>query len=262
LTQKVCSRIAQVEQKIDGLVAKLVHVATDSEVATDSASASQPTPGETRAKAWRDRGAVNSTPGSWMATPSFEPNPINSGGNTEDATESAEADREYLEGIRSIHRFSEREDVPQAPEGFFRPCKCPETPIDHDIVRQLLISGEADVLLNHYRNMSATFPFVMLPPQITSKQLNEHRPMLLLAVLVVSSWKDHIRQMQLDGIFRSELANRTIIQPRRTLGLVQSVLVYLSWYAMPTLCEKALTGTGITLFSATKHSRSSFCTTS
>lgn len=71
----------------------------------------------------------------------------------------------------------------------------------------------------------------MLPPQITAKQLHEHRPMLLLAVILVSSWKEHTRQMQLDGVFRTELAHRTIIQPRRTLGLVQSVLVYLSWYA-------------------------------
>ncbi|KAL1656065.1 hypothetical protein SLS61_001135 [Didymella pomorum] len=36
--------------------------------------------------------------------------------------------------------------------------------------------------------------------------------------------------MSLDAIYRQELANRTIIRPRRNLGLVQSVLVYLSWY--------------------------------
>jgi hypothetical protein len=231
LTYHVGSRIAQVEQKIDGLVAKLVHVAADNEVATDSASASQPTPGETRAEAWRNRGALNVAPGSWMPTPSFELNAMQSERNTQDASDSAEVDRQYLESIRSIHRFSDdREDVPQALDGFFRPSKRPEAPIEHDIVKQLLISGEADVLLNDFRNMSATFPFVMLPPQITSKQLHESRPMLLLAVLLVSSWKDHTRQMQLDSIFRMEFANRTIIQPRRTLGLVQSVLVYLSWY--------------------------------
>jgi hypothetical protein len=36
--------------------------------------------------------------------------------------------------------------------------------------------------------------------------------------------------MSLDTLFRKELAQRTIITPRRTLGLVQSLLVYLSWY--------------------------------
>lgn len=231
LTYNVGSRIAQVEQKIDGLVAKLVHAAAETELTTDSASASQPTPRETRAETWQKRGVINVTPGSWIPTPSFETSTSQHENSTEVASESAEVDRQYLESLRSIHRFSDREDAPLAPEGFFRPSKRPEAPIEHEIVQQMLCSGEADVLLNEYRNMSATFPFVMLPPQITAKQLHEHRPMLLLAVILVSSWKEHTRQMQLDGVFRTELAHRTIIQPRRTLGLVQSVLVYLSWYA-------------------------------
>jgi hypothetical protein len=230
LTYNVGSRIAQVEQKIDGLVAKLVHAAAETELTTDSASASQPTPRETRAETWQKRGVINVTPGSWIPTPSFETNTLQHENSTEAASESAEVDRQYLESLRSIHRYSDREDAPPAPEGFFRPSKRPEAPIEHEIVQQMLYSGEADVLLNEYRNMSATFPFVMLPPQITAKQLHEHRPMLLLAVILVSSWKEHTRQMQLDGVFRTELAHRTIIQPRRTLGLVQSVLVYLSWY--------------------------------
>ncbi|CAN9451550.1 unnamed protein product [Alternaria alternata] len=221
---------ALVEQKIDGLVAKLVHAAAETGLTNDSASASQPIPGETRAETWQRRGVINVTPGSWIPTPSFETNTLQHENSTEAASESAEVDRQYLESLRSIHRYSDREDAPPAPEGFFRPSKRPEAPIEHEIVQQMLCSGEADVLLNEYRNMSATFPFVMLPPQITAKQLHEHRPMLLLAVILVSSWKEHTRQMQLDGVFRTELAHRTIIQPRRTLGLVQSVLVYLSWY--------------------------------
>jgi hypothetical protein len=165
-----------------------------------------------------------------MPTPSFETNAVQPDRNIQDASESAEVDRQYLEDIRSIHRYSDREHVPHAPEGMFRPSKLSEAPIEHDVVMQLLISGEADTLVGEYRTMSANFPFVMLSPQTTAKQLHEHRPMLLLAVLLVASCKDHSRQRTLDGIFRMELANRTIVQPRRTLGLVQSVLVYLSWY--------------------------------
>ncbi|KAL1794338.1 hypothetical protein ACET3X_007759 [Alternaria dauci] len=224
------SRIAQVEQKIDGLVAKLVQAAAETELTPDSAAASQPTPNENRTETGRKQGTINVTPRIWMPKPSLETSALEHERNKEDVSESAEIDRQYLESIRSIHRFSDHEDVPQAPESFFRPSKRPEAPIEHEIVRQVLCSGEADILLNDYRNMSATFPFVMLPPQITAKQLHEHRPMLLLAVLLVSSWKDHTRQMQLDVVFRTELAHRTIVQPRRTLGLVQSVLVYLSWY--------------------------------
>ncbi|KAI4945156.1 hypothetical protein J4E91_008133 [Alternaria rosae] len=169
-------------------------------------------------------------PRTWMPTPSYEPNAVQSDKSTEDTSQSVEVDRQYLENIRSIHRFDDREDVSNPPEGIFRASKRPEAPIEHDLVEQLLTSGEADVLLVEYRKMSATFPFVMIPPQITAKQLHEHRPMLSLAVLLVASWRHHKRQMTLDGIFRTELANRTLIKPHKTLGLVQSVLVYLSWY--------------------------------
>lgn len=164
-----------------------------------------------------------------MPTPSYEPNAVPPDQSTDDASESAEVDRQYLEEIRTIHRFDDREDVPNAREGIFRTSKRPEAPIEHEVVQRLLTSGEADTLLKEYRNMSATFPFVMLPSQVTARQLHEHRPMLSLAIFLVASWQHHTRQMALDGIFRQELANRTILQPRRTLGLVQSVLVYLSW---------------------------------
>jgi hypothetical protein len=224
-------RIAQVEQKIDGLVAKLVN-------AVDNDAAPDPTPPEsprrtddTRQDIWRKQGTV--APGSWLPMVSWDSNtskpdraneqPI------EQAQDGAEADRQYLESLRTIHNFGDREVVSQAPEGIFRPSKRPEPPIEDDLVKQLLATGEADVLLNQYREMSATFPFVILPHGVTSNELHDSKPMLLLAMLTVASCEDHTRQMKLDGIYRTELANRTIISPRRTLGLVQSVLVYLSW---------------------------------
>jgi hypothetical protein len=77
--------------------------------------------------------------------------------------------------------------------------------------------------------MAASFPFVPLAADMTAQQLYGDSPMLFLAIMTASSWREHQRQMALDTIFRQELANRTILRPRRTLGLVQSVLVYLAW---------------------------------
>jgi hypothetical protein len=85
------------------------------------------------------------------------------------------------------------------------------------------------VLLDSYRQMSASFPFVIVPPGVKAQELYQKKPMLLLATIIAASSQQHQRQMLLDTIFRKELAERTIITPRRTLGLVQSVLVYLSW---------------------------------
>ena len=139
------------------------------------------------------------------------------------------ADRQYIEQIRSIHRFGDPTDHAQYPESLFRPSKQREDPIKDDLVERLLASGEADALLNEYKKMSASFPFVPLAADMTAQHLYGDSPMLFLAIMTASSWREHQRQMALDAIFRQELANRTIIRPRRTLGLVQSVLVYLAW---------------------------------
>ncbi|KAI4932237.1 uncharacterized protein J4E92_004137 [Alternaria infectoria] len=157
--------MSEVEQKIDGLVAKLVHAA-DSEVTTDSANASQPIPREIAAERWRSRGVVNTAPGSWMPTPAYEPNAVPPDQSTDDASESAEVDRQYLEEIRTIHRFDDREDVPNSREGIFRASKRPEAPIEHEVVQQLLTSGEADTLLIEYRNMSATVAAGLQKPNL------------------------------------------------------------------------------------------------
>jgi hypothetical protein len=84
-------------------------------------------------------------------------------------------------------------------------------------------------LLHEYRDMSISFPFVPLSSNITARQLYHDAPVLFLAIITAASWREHQRQMSLDAIYRQELANRTIMRPRKSLSLVQSVLVYLSW---------------------------------
>jgi hypothetical protein len=170
-------------------------------------------------------------PGNWLPVPSsFEPRVEAPAPPAEAAQEHEDvADRQYIEQIRSIHSFGEPDEHAQHPEGLFRPSKRREDPIKDDLIDRLLASGEADVLLHHYRQMSDSFPFVPLPANTTAQQLHQDKSMLFLAMITAASWSDHKRQMSLDAIFRQELANRTIIRPRRNLGLVQSVLVYLSW---------------------------------
>jgi hypothetical protein len=170
-------------------------------------------------------------PGTWLPIPSsFEPRPEVQEAPVEPAKENVDiADRQYLEQIRSIHSFGEPEKDAQHPEGSFRPSRCREELIKDDFVDRLLASGEADALLRQYREMSESFPFVPLASHIDAQQLHQEKPMLFLAMMTAASWSEHKRQMCLDAIYRQELANRTIMRPRRNLGLVQSVLVYLSW---------------------------------
>jgi hypothetical protein len=171
---------------------------------------------------------VTDHPGAWLPFPtSFEPRPDQ---EQELVEGEEETDREYIKRIRSIHSFGDAEDLSRAPEDLFQPSKQREPPIDDLLVQQLIATHETDVLLNEYRQMSASFPFVIIPEGMTSQEVHAEKPMLFLAILTAASWRDHPRQMSLDTLFRKELAQRTIITPRRTLGLVQSLLVYLSWY--------------------------------
>lgn len=170
-------------------------------------------------------------PGTWLPFPSsFEEQPEGLDTPAPQLDEGEDvADRQYIEQIRRIHNFGDSEDNSKYPGGLFRPSKRREEPIKDDLIDSLLASGKADVLLRDYKEMSDSFPFVPLSSEMTAYQLHADSPMLFLAIITAASWKEHKRQMSLDAIFRQELANRTIIRPRRNLGLVQSVLVYLSW---------------------------------
>lgn len=170
-------------------------------------------------------------PGNWLPIPSsFEPSVEVPDPPTEPSREDGDvADRQYIEQIRSIHSFGDHDEYAQHPEGLFRPSKRREDSINDDLIDRLLNSGEADALLHQYKQMSDSFPFVPLPSDISAQRLQQDKPMLFLAMITAASWGDHKRQMSLDAVYRQELANRTIIHPRRNLGLVQSVLVYLSW---------------------------------
>lgn len=146
-----------------------------------------------------------------------------------DATESAQ-DLEYVESLRSIHSFAEKEDTPDPGRALFTPKRLTEPPIADEKVKELLSNGQAETLLNIYRSMCITFPFVPVEKEVTANQLSTAKPMLLLAILTVAAWDDHRLQRHLDRVYRRELANNTFIHPRKTISLLQSVLVYLSRY--------------------------------
>jgi hypothetical protein len=129
-----------------------------------------------------------------------------------------------------IHSFGDDEaDLSPVAGSLFSVPASNEPLVDSDLVKGLLSCGEADRLLAEYRCMSETFPFVPIPSPVSAQDLSTSRPMLFLAILTVASWKDHRLQRKLDKFYREELANRTIIRPRRTISLIQSMIVYMAW---------------------------------
>ncbi|PVI01556.1 hypothetical protein DM02DRAFT_591044 [Periconia macrospinosa] len=228
------SRISQVEQKLDGLVASIVNAPvdrnfvappTESRTSVASAGALYPTA--------RDRSQA--FPGGWLPFPSsFEQQESVPRENEENEAEEQHADaganERFIEKLREIHNFSDDTNLDKSPEGIFRGQYKNEPGIENDYVKRLLSSGEAEILCNEYRSMCSSFPFVPLTNSTSAQSLSVAKPMLFLAILTVASWKNRLRQKILDKVYRTELGERTIVNPRKTLSLVQSILVYLSRY--------------------------------
>ncbi|KAF2743330.1 hypothetical protein M011DRAFT_431426 [Sporormia fimetaria CBS 119925] len=215
------SRISQVEQKIDGLVATLVNP-----VAVRTAPAlSPPDESNENAAAAANQPPRKHAPGSWIpVAQSYEH-------QVAEVETNDELDNQLLEGIREIHSFPPSQPELNLPPGQIFNAHAPnESPIDNEELQRLVVSGEAEVLLNQYRNMAKSCPFVPISSGITARDLNASDPFLLLAILTVTSFRKPKQMRAFDKQYRTELANRTIIRPRRTVSLLQSLLVYLSWY--------------------------------
>jgi len=212
-------RISQVEQKIDGLVATLV--STDASKANDGPSETSQSSGP--ATQPRTRSNRPHAPGSWLpVAPSLEQQIPHSDQDTE-------IDQQYLENLEAIHNFGDDEpDLGTPPRNLFTN-SVKEQPINSDLVKNFLSSGNADTMIKQYNAMFESFPFVPIPSQTSARDLSTAKPMLFLAILTATSWNDHPFQRKLDLLYREELANRTIIHPRRTLSLLQSLLIYLAW---------------------------------
>ena len=224
-----CRRISQIEQKIDGLVAGLVVPdAAQSNLSPGSGNTYGTIEGTAHVAPSKERPAA---PGSWVPFPaSFEMRSSNTDQASETTQNDAEPNQQLLEKLRDIHNFDENNGPDGPPNGTSDGSHRTEPSIENGKLQSLVASGEADVLLEVYRTMCASFPFIPLASNVSARDLNATKPMLFLAMITVASWKDHRQQLSLDEIYRTELAHRTIIRPRKTLSLLQSILVYLSRY--------------------------------
>ncbi|KAF2649993.1 hypothetical protein K491DRAFT_707826 [Lophiostoma macrostomum CBS 122681] len=218
------SRISQVEQKIDGLFATLVSSEGSKKSDQEAAQTTTVTDHTPYIPPILDRPQDTIHPGSWLPKPtSFELQPA-------PPDRDADPSQRYVEKLHIIHSFGEETDLSRPPSNVFNAPSKTEPALNSPMLEELLASGEAESMLHEYRNMTGSFPFVPVAAGFTAQLLSIQKPMLFLAIITIASWKDHQRQMKLDEYFRTELANRTIIRPRRTLSLVQSLIVYLGWY--------------------------------
>ncbi|KAF2125014.1 hypothetical protein P153DRAFT_300614 [Dothidotthia symphoricarpi CBS 119687] len=85
------------------------------------------------------------------------------------------------------------------------------------------------MLLDTYRTMVDYFPFVSLPNDCSCKDLIQHRPMLMFAVLTVASHDSVLLQLKLSREFRKVIMVK-IMNGEKSLDLLQGLLVFIAWH--------------------------------
>ncbi|PGH18691.1 hypothetical protein AJ80_04344 [Polytolypa hystricis UAMH7299] len=89
---------------------------------------------------------------------------------------------------------------------------------------------EAVTLLGIFcRDMAPLFPFVVAPSNVTPGQLAQEKPVLYMAIMVVTCQSDTQRQLSLAKAFREEASRMILVSGEKNLGILQGLLVYLAW---------------------------------
>lgn len=89
---------------------------------------------------------------------------------------------------------------------------------------------DLELSIQHYRNMSTEYhPYVIVPAELSAAALLEKRPLLVLAITVVTSWKVPSEQAVHRERFLKELSTRYFLNDERSLDLLQALIVYFGW---------------------------------
>ncbi|CAP93352.1 Pc16g06820 [Penicillium rubens Wisconsin 54-1255] len=131
-------------------------------------------------------------------------------------------------GSRSQSGSDLSPDVPLAlsdPELHSIPDK-PRDVIDRGIVR----FDDAVTILESFREtLMPCFPFIFIAPEVTLAQLRAERPLLLLAILKVSSHKNAAAQQILEETFQTAVADQMIFAHNPSMDVLLGLLVALAW---------------------------------
>jgi len=98
----------------------------------------------------------------------------------------------------------------------------------HDVVARGIVSEtQARLCLQAYACDAAQLPFVLLPPHSALDALRRERPCWLLAALVITT--EPPLQDRLVYEFRRMLAQALLVDVRRSLDLLQGLIVFCAW---------------------------------
>ncbi|KAJ6780710.1 hypothetical protein PWT90_02318 [Aphanocladium album] len=90
---------------------------------------------------------------------------------------------------------------------------------------------DATTLLKEYHELWAiTFPFIVVPPDMTSEDIRDKRPFLWKGIMLTSSFFDAARQTRLGNELLSDIARAAVVEGVKTLDLLQGMQLLIAWY--------------------------------
>ncbi|KAK4503347.1 hypothetical protein PRZ48_004262 [Zasmidium cellare] len=175
-------RIVQVEKKIDRLFARIAGGNEDSSPPDGSSSG--------RKALWKSS--------------------ILSPADTVDQhAEALDDDNESNHSLDEVSKLHEFDLSAEDGKGTFQ-VQVKQPARDDPLSKTMAAQPEAEELFEQYKPMSVSFPFVPITNEMTFESVCVEKPMLLLAIMAVSSWRDKKLQMQFEKQYRTELATHML----------------------------------------------------
>lgn len=119
-----------------------------------------------------------------------------------------------------------------APLPGYNPSARPTCTCQEIIEQEDLVPPQPDkVLLSIYRSqMSAQFPFVIIPPQMTVAELRRTRPFLLKVIRMIASIRNRRSMWGQSHAVMRHITEATMIRSERSLDLLQGLLVFTGYF--------------------------------
>ncbi|KAI0889755.1 uncharacterized protein GGS22DRAFT_3696 [Annulohypoxylon maeteangense] len=225
--KKTDSRVAELEKKIDALTASLHASRGGPSTASHTTPSEEPTYGYGHASTSKDWGA----PPSRDHQPQSAPEPEKRSSYAA-PTSMAGQKRKFTESNEGSPDVASASPVP--PKSSTGPESEPDV-----IDRGIITMSEAAAFFDRFtEDMVPHLPAVVFPEGTTAIEVRKTKPILFLAIMAAASSEIPKLQRQLVREIMQIFADQIIITGRKSLELIQSLLVSVIWYYPPEHFEE------------------------
>ncbi|TVY78222.1 Transcriptional regulator WAR1 [Lachnellula suecica] len=89
--------------------------------------------------------------------------------------------------------------------------------------------GQDEALQIFREQYAVRFPFIVIPPQLTSSELRAQSPFLHRTIMLVALQNQRLKQIEMSKQVSMEIAAALILRGERSLDMLQAVIIYNTW---------------------------------